>query len=107
MPHKQWEKPPLPRGLRTICHHHTRGSDRQFIRPPPAGLDDLCGIRRSSNASLSSTYPENIGATPADYSISRRSPRRHSLEGKVDRIKGDANLWLAKLDGIKGAGVYW
>lgn len=88
--------------------HQRAASDRQFIRPPPAGLDRLCGTRRSSNASLSSTYPETIGATPADYSGTFLAGALAGInwEGKVDgqrwsKVKGEA-----KLEGIKAAGVH-
>lgn len=84
--------------------HERAASDRRFIRPPPAGLDDLRGIRRSGNASSSPTNPETIGATAADYSVNG--------EGEADgqrrsKVKGGANLRLAKLEAIEGAGVRW
>lgn len=63
---------------------------------------------------MSSTYPETIGATPADYSGTPLAGV--DWEGKVDgqrwsEVKGEANLWLARRnkreEGIKGAGVHW
>lgn len=55
--------------------------------------------------------PETIGAMPADYSGTLLAAGVN-WEGKVDgqrwsKVEGEANLWLAKLEGTKGAGVHW
>lgn len=52
MPPQQWEKPPLPRGLRTICHDLTRG-------PRPTG-NSLDRLRLGWTASVAHAAPATL-----------------------------------------------